>query len=214
MLKRLAFCGGREQCRSFMIKIPEGDFAAYIFDCDGTLGDTMPLHYSAWRAALKGQDWDFPEAFFYELGGVPTERIVEILNERHGSHLPVKETARVKEELYLKGIETIRPIEPVVAIVNAVHGKLPIAVASGGHRRVVTRTLTCLGILDKFDAVICSEDYQNGKPHPDPFLAAAGRLGVAPEKCLVFEDTNTGIQAARAAGMQWVLVEAPPRGAR
>jgi beta-phosphoglucomutase family hydrolase len=196
-----------------MIQIPEGDFAAYIFDCDGTLGDTMPLHYRAWREALKGQDWDFPEAFFYELGGVPTERIVEILNQRHGSALPVTETAQLKEELYLKGIEEIGPIEPVVAIVNAVYGKLPMAVASGGHRRIVTRTLTCLGILDKFDAVICAEDYRNGKPHPDPFLTAAGRLGVTPEKCLVFEDTNTGIQAAQAAGMQWVLVPPPPRGA-
>lgn len=194
-----------------MITIPEGDFGAYIFDCDGTLGDTMPLHYSAWCMALKEQECDFPEALFYELGGTPTERIVEILNERHGSTMPVKETARHKEELYLKGIETILPIEPVVEIVNKVHGRLPIAVASGGHRRIVTRTLSCLGILDKFDTIICSEDYQNGKPHPDPFLTAAERLGVIPERCLVFEDTSTGIQAAQAAGMQWVLVPAPPR---
>jgi beta-phosphoglucomutase family hydrolase len=194
-----------------MINIPEGPFGAYIFDCDGTLGDTMPLHYSAWCAALKEHDIDFPEALFYELGGVPTERIVEILNERHCYHLPVKETAAYKEELYLAGIEQIVPIEPVVEIVKQVHGKLPIAVASGGHRRIVTRTLTCLGIVDKFDVIICAEDYRNGKPHPDPFLAAAERLGVIPEKCLVFEDTNTGIEAARAAGMQWVLVPPPVR---
>ncbi|HEX4086775.1 MAG TPA: HAD family phosphatase [Chthoniobacteraceae bacterium] len=195
-----------------MIQIPEGDFAAYIFDCDGTLGDTMPLHYMAWCAALKDYKIDFPEAFFYELGGVPTERIVEILNERHDHHMPVRETARYKEELYLQGIADIRPIEPVVAIVNEVYARLPIAVASGGHRHIVTRTLGCLGILDKFDAVICSEDYRNGKPSPDPFLIAAQRLGIAPEKCLVFEDTNTGIQAAKAAGMQWVLVPQPQRG--
>ena len=195
-----------------MITIPEGDFAAYIFDCDGTLGDTMPLHYSAWRAALKDQDCDFPEALFYELGGVPTERIVEILNERHGYHMPVKETARIKEELYLKGIGQIAPIEPVVEIVNKVHGKLPIAVASGGHSRIVTRTLSCLGILDKFKVIVCAEDYRHGKPHPEPFLVAAERLGVAPEKCLVFEDTQTGLEAAEAAGMQWVLVPPPERG--
>jgi len=192
-----------------MITVPEGDFAAYIFDCDGTLGDTMPLHYQAWCAVLEEHPVHFPEALFYELGGVPTERIVEILNERHGYHLPVKETAHRKEELYLEGIERIRPIEPVVEIVNRVHGKLPIAVASGGHTRIVTRTLHCLGILDKFDAIVCAEDYTRGKPHPDPFLKAAERLGVPPEKCLVFEDTNTGVQAARAAGMQWVLVPSP-----
>jgi len=194
-----------------MIQIPDGDFAAYIFDCDGTLGDTMPLHYTAWCAALKEQNCDFPEALFYELGGVPTERIVEILNERHGSHMPVKETAAYKEELYLKGIERIAPIEPVVEIVKRVHGKLPIAVASGGHSHVVKRTLACLGILDKFDAIVCAEDYRHGKPAPEPFLTAAARLGVAPEKCLVFEDTNAGAEAARAAGMQWVLVPPPPR---
>jgi len=197
-----------------MIKIPEGNFSAYIFDCDGTLGDTMPLHYTAWRAALKEHDIDFPEALFYELGGVPTEHIVEILNERHGYSLPVKETARYKEELYLQGIAEIGPIEPVVEIVRQVHGKLPLAVASGGHRHVVSRTLTCLGILDKFDVIVCAEDYRRGKPHPDPFLTAAERLGVLPKKCLVFEDTNTGIEAARAAGMQWVLVPPPARPAR
>jgi len=156
-----------------MIKIPEGNFSAYIFDCDGTLGDTMPLHYSAWVAALAGHDIDFPEALFYQLGGVPTEDIVRILNERHGYDLPVKETALYKEELYLKGVEQIKPIEPVVEIVNQVYGRLPIAVASGGHRYIVTRTLTCLGILDKFDVLICAEDYSRGKPAPDPFLAAA-----------------------------------------
>lgn len=194
-----------------MIQIPKGDFAAYIFDCDGTLGDTMPLHYAAWCAALKQYDLSFPEALFYELGGVPTENIVQILNERHGCHMPVKETAQYKEELYLKGIGQIGPIEPVVEIVKQVHGKLPLAVASGGHRRIVTKTLSCLGILDKFDVIICSEDYLRGKPHPDPFLTAAERLGVAPEKCLVFEDTKTGVEAARAAGMQWVLVPPPQR---
>ena len=162
---------------SRMIEIPDGDFAAYIFDCDGTLGDTMPLHYTAWCAALREQNCEFPEAFFYELGGVPTERIVEILNERHGYRMAVKETAAYKEQLYLKGIGEIGPIEPVVEIVRRVHGRLPLAVASGGHRHVVTKTLAALGILEMFEAVICAEDYRQGKPNPEPFLTAAARLG-------------------------------------
>jgi HAD superfamily hydrolase (TIGR01509 family) len=191
-----------------MIQVPEGDFAAYIFDCDGTLADNMPLHYSAWQAALRGQDCDFPEALFYQLGGTPTDRIVEILNERCHSHMPVRETARYKEQFYLQGLDQIRPIEPVVNIVYETYGKLPMAVASGGHRKIVTRTLTCLGILEKFNTIVCSEDYTQGKPHPEPFLTAAHRLGVPAERCLVFEDTEAGIQAAKAAGMQWVLV--PP----
>jgi beta-phosphoglucomutase family hydrolase len=194
-----------------MISIPDGHFSAYIFDCDGTLGDNMPLHYSAWRAALAEYHCDFPEALFYQLGGTPTEHIVEILNQRYNLNMPVKETAHRKEEFYLEGIEHIRPIEPVVAIVRRVHGHLPIAVASGGHRRIVERTLTCLGLIQYFEVIVCSEDYTNGKPHPDPFLLAARRLGIPPGECLVFEDTNAGIQAATAAGMQSVLVPPPDR---
>jgi len=188
------------------LQIPDGDFDAYIFDCDGTLADTMPLHYKAWCAALAEHSAEFPEALFYELGGVPTEKIVEILNERHGHHMPVVETARYKETLFVQMIPEILPIEPVVAIVNECHGKKPLAVASGGHRGIVTKTLTALGIADKFEAIIGAEDYVNGKPAPDPYLEAARRIGVAPEKCLVFEDTQTGIASATAAGMKSVLV--------
>ena len=186
--------------------IPEGEFDAYIFDCDGTLADSMPLHYKAWCAALGEHDADFPEALFYELGGVPTEVIVEILNERHGYGMPVAETARIKEELFIEMIAQIAPIESVVALVHEFHGRLPMAVASGGNRAIVTKTLSVIGLGGKFDAVVCSEDYTNGKPAPDPFLVAAERLKIEPSRCLVFEDTQTGIKAAEAAGMKWVLV--------
>ena len=196
-----------------MISIPHGEFAAYIFDCDGTLADTMPLHFKAWCAALGKYECEFPEAMFYELGGTPTERIVEILNERHGHTMPPREAAREKENLFLEMLSRIAPIEPVVAIVNAMHGKLPLAVASGGHRHVVKRTLSALGLMEKFDVIVCAEDYSSGKPAPDPFLTAAARLGVEPTKCLVFEDTQTGIRAAKAAGMQWVLVPPPDASA-
>jgi beta-phosphoglucomutase family hydrolase len=194
------------------LPIPDGDFDGYIFDCDGTLADTMPLHYEAWRTALAEHECEFPEALFYELGGVPTEEIVRILNERHGHQMPVVETARGKEELFLKLIPKILPIEPVVALVHEYHGKKPLAVASGGHRSVVIKTLRALGIFEKFDTIVGAEDYVNGKPAPDPFLEAARRIGVAPERCLAFEDTQTGITAATAAGMQTVLVPSRPAG--
>jgi HAD superfamily hydrolase (TIGR01509 family) len=194
------------------MKIPEGDFAAYIFDCDGTLADTMPLHYKAWCSVLREYEADFPEALFYELGGMPTEKIVELLNDRHGYSMPPAETAHEKEQRFLAMLTEIEPIEPVVAIVREISGRLPMAVASGGHRHVVTRTLKGLGLFDKFDAIVCSEDYARGKPFPDPFLVAAQRLGVEPAKCLVFEDTLIGEEAARAAGMVSLLVAPPPRG--
>jgi HAD superfamily hydrolase (TIGR01509 family) len=190
------------------IELPEGKFDAYIFDCDGTLADTMPLHYKAWRAALGEHADDFPEALFYECGGMPATRIIEMLNARHGHSMPVEETARYKEGLFLEMIPQILPIEPVVALVNQLHGTAPLAVASGGLRRVVRKTLDALGLTVKFDAIVTCEDYAHGKPAPDPFLEAARRLGVAPAKCLVFEDTSIGADAAKAAGMQWVLVPA------
>ena len=193
------------------IELPAGEFEAYIFDCDGTLADTMPLHYQAWLAVLKGHECDFPEALFYELGGVPTERIVEILNERHGCSMPVRETATHKDELFIQLIPQTLPIEPVVELVHQFHGVKPLAVASGGTRNIVTRTLEALGILRKFQTIVTVEDYRLGKPAPDPFLEAARQLGVAQQKCLVFEDTSAGITAARAANMQWVLVEPPQR---
>jgi len=194
-----------------MIQLPDGHFDGYIFDCDGTLADSMPLHYTAWCAALKEHECEFPEALFYELGGVPTEQIIEILNERHGHSMDPVATARAKEDLFLKMIPEIAPIESVVALVHELHGKIPLAVASGGKSEVVLKTLSALGILQKFDALVVAEDYARGKPFPDPFLLAAKRLGLQPHQCLVFEDTQTGIDAAKAAGMQWVLVPQPSR---
>ena len=197
---------------SFPLELPAGDFSAFIFDCDGTLADTMPTHFKAWQTALGKAAADFPEAMFYELGGVPTSRIVEILNERHGYNLPVNETVEHKEGLFLEMSGNIAEIGPVVALAREYHGKKPLAVASGGHRRIVLNTLRALGIANLFDAIVCSEVYSRGKPHPDPFLEAARRLGIVPEKCLVFEDTATGAQAAAAAGMACVLVPQPKRG--
>jgi HAD superfamily hydrolase (TIGR01509 family) len=198
---------------NFTLTLPAGDFSAYIFDCDGTLADTMPTHYKAWLAALGELSHDFfPEAMFYEMGGMPTARIVEVLNERHGRNLPVQETVARKETLFLEMSCEIAAIEPVVKLARQFHGHKPLAVASGGHRRIVMNTLRALGISDLFQAIVCSEDYQRGKPAPDPFLEAALRLDVAPESCLVFEDTATGIAAATAAGMKSVLVPTPHRG--
>ncbi|MEQ1861269.1 MAG: HAD family phosphatase [Chthoniobacteraceae bacterium] len=196
---------------AFPLMIPEGDFAAYIFDCDGTLADTMPTHYKAWLSALGEHAEIFPEAMFYELGGTPTARIVELLNERHSLSLPIDEIVAHKEHLFLEMSHGIAAIEPVVTIARSFAGVKPMAVASGGHRRIVMSTLRALGIADLFQAIVTAEDYRRGKPAPDPFLEAALRLGVSPERCLVFEDTSTGIAAADAAGMKSVLVPPPVR---
>jgi HAD superfamily hydrolase (TIGR01509 family) len=172
-----------------------------VFDCDGTIADTMPLHYQAWVAALGEHGVDFPEALFYDLAGVPTARIIEMLNERHGYHMPVQETADRKDALFYELIPKVIPIDPVVKIVKQYRGKLPMVVATGGTRVLVTRTLSALSLLDCFQAIVTADDVLHGKPAPDIFLESARRIGVDPTLCCAFEDGELGLQSARAAGM-------------
>jgi HAD superfamily hydrolase (TIGR01509 family) len=192
------------------LHIPPGEFQAYIFDCDGTLADTMPLHYRAWLAAVGRLGCEFPEDLFYSLGGVPAPGVVEFLNARYGVSMPVIETAAYKEARYEELIPQARPIPEVVAFMESLGGRYPLAVGSGGLRPLVLATLDALGIRQYFQAVVTYEDVAHGKPAPDTYLEAARQLGVAPVDCLVFEDTPLGIQSATAAGMQSVLVASGP----
>ncbi len=192
------------------LDLPAQPFQAYIFDCDGTIADTMPLHYRAWQRAMAELGGQFPEDLFYSWGGTPTRRIIAQLNEKFGTSLDPDEAASLKERYYTDLIPEALPIEPVVDLVKQFHGTAPMAVASGGFRELVVGTLDALGLTSYFDAIICAEDTEHGKPSPDPFLAAARALGVPPETCLVFEDAPMGIEAAKAAGMRYVLVPSAP----
>src|SRR4051794_35701036 len=185
--------------------LPEGG-EAVIFDCDGTLADTMPLHYRAWAETLAGTGVEMSEVLFYELGGVGTEEIVRILNARDGTQLPVAETAAAKEQRYELLLPQAPAIRPVVALARALCGRLPLAVASGGIRRLVNKTVAALDLTHCFQAIKSAEDVADGKPAPDMFLAAAAAMGVPPDRCLVYEDSDLGIEAARRAGMRWVDV--------
>lgn len=182
------------------IEIPD-HVRGLVFDCDGTIADTMPLHYEAWVAALNEHRVEFPEALFYELAGMPTASIVALLNERHGHHMPVQETADYKESLYQQLIPRVIPIEPVVMLVQRYAGRLPMAVATGATQAVCRKTLSALGLVQYFSAIVTSDDVVQGKPAPDIFLEAARRLNVLPETCYAFEDGDLGLRAARAAGM-------------
>ena len=188
------------------LPLPAGPFRAYIFDCDGTVVDSMPLHYRAWKAALAEWNCDFPEDLFYSWGGKPVSNIIADLNKMHGLNMPVESLATRKEALYLAQLPSLKVIPEVVEHINGQYGRIPFAVASGSRGDSVICSLTTVGLLDKFDAIVCAGDYQHPKPAPDCFLLAANRLGVAPKDCLVFEDTLLGIQAATAAGMASVLV--------
>ncbi|MDQ2731269.1 MAG: HAD family phosphatase [Armatimonadota bacterium] len=187
------------------VQLPiEQNFDGVIFDCDGTLVDTMPLHFRAWQGALAGQPFQFEEALFYELGGVPSTQIVRIINEKHGVRLDPESAAARKEELYLNLLPEARPIQCVVDLVYQYRGKYPLAVASGGIRSVVIRTVEALNLLDYFDVIATAEDVEHGKPAPDLFLFAAAQMGIDPHRCLVYEDSPLGLQAAERAGMHGI----------
>jgi HAD superfamily hydrolase (TIGR01509 family) len=189
-----------------ILPIPAGDFRAYLFDCDGTVADSMPLHYKAWKRALADYGCPYPEDLFYAWGGKPVRQIIADLNEIKGLHMPVDELAALKESYYLEQLPQLQPIPSVLEHIHAQYGRIPFAVVSGSRRSSVVGSLTVLGILDKFETLVCAEDYKYGKPAPDCFLLAAERLGIPPAQCLVFEDTGLGIEAASAAGMASVRV--------
>jgi len=191
------------------LNLPAGSFRAYLFDCDGTIVDSMPLHYIAWKTSLAEWNCVYEEKLFYAWGGRPIREIISLLNEMQGLSMPVDVVATRKEALYFELLPQLKPIPEVLEHIDLQHGRIPMAVVSGSRRNSVVGSLRATNLLDKFDTLVCAEDYQRGKPAPDGFLLAAERLGVPPSECLVFEDTELGIQAATAAGMASVKVPLP-----
>lgn len=177
-----------------------------VFDCDGTLADTMPLHWRAWQTISQRHKLHFPEDRFYALGGVPSRDILQMLGREQGLTLDHLAVSKEKEELYLNTLEHVGPIECVVAIARENHGKVPMAVASGGTKPIIEMVLNHLKIRHLFDAIVTSEDVERQKPAPDIFLEAARRIGVQPQFCRAYEDTDLGMKAIRSAGMDAVDV--------
>ena len=178
----------------------------FIFDCDGTLADTMPLHWRAWQVITARHRLHLPEDRFYALGGVPSRDILKMLSQEQGIAIDHLAVAREKEAEYLPLIAQVEPINTVVGIARTNYGKIPLAVASGGTRKIIEQVLEHLGIRNLFKAIVTSEDVVNQKPAPDIFLEAARRIGVPPHRCRAYEDTDLGMQAIRAAGMEAVDV--------
>lgn len=195
------------------LDLPAGDFAGYIFDLDGTLVDTMPLHYRAWDIAMRKAGLNAPldEELFYSLGGVPTRRVAELIAAHYGITVDVHAVFHHKESLFVELQKDAKLIEPVVEIARRMSLTHPVSVASGGPREIVRGMLELSGLAELFNRndyhlVVTPEDVVHGKPAPDLFLLAAKRMGVPAEQCLVFEDAEPGMRAAEAAGMKWVRV--------
>ena len=194
---------------------PPPGTAGLIFDCDGTLADTMPIHYRAWRTIFDPHGIVFTEERFYQLGGMPTLKIIQLISAETGTELGDPTTmTRDKEAAFLETLAEVEPIARVVEIARTHRGVLPIAVATGGYRAVIEKTLDFVGIRHWFEALVCAEDTPKHKPEPHVFWEAARRLGnLEPSRCVVFEDTDIGMEAARRAGMVGVDVRdwLPPR---
>jgi beta-phosphoglucomutase-like phosphatase (HAD superfamily) len=177
-----------------------------IFDCDGTLADTMPLHWHAWQIVTQRHNLHLSEGRFYSFGGMPSRDILKQLAQEQGRSLDHIAVAHEKEAAYIPLITQAGPIHAVVEIAKANHGKIPMAVASGGTQQIIVQVLEHLKIRYLFDAVVTSEMVKNQKPAPDIFLEAARRIGVEPKFCRAYEDTDLGMQAIRSAGMDPVDV--------
>jgi beta-phosphoglucomutase-like phosphatase (HAD superfamily) len=137
------------------LAVPDREFGAYIFDCDGTLADTMPLHYRAWTRIVEELGGTFPKELFYQWGGKPTAQILSLLRDEHGLKVgDVQKAAERKEEYFLEMIDQVKPIEAVLQIARRWYGIKPMAVASGGFRRQIERTLDALGIRRLFNTVV------------------------------------------------------------
>jgi beta-phosphoglucomutase family hydrolase len=182
------------------------DIKGLIFDCDGTLADTMPMHWRAWQVIAEKYKLHFPEDRFYSLGGVPSPDILKMLAKEQNVTLDHVAAGHEKENAYLPYLATIEPVHEVVEIAKANYGKLPMAVASGGTQRIIVQVLEQLKIRHLFQAVVTCEMVKRQKPAPDIFLEAARRIGVEPQFCRAYEDTDLGMQAIRSAGMDAIDV--------
>lgn len=198
------------------INLTADGYDAVIFDCDGTLVHSMPLHFEAWCEALSmhGAANIFKEDVFYAMGGRPTKDIVVEINDEYGLKLDPEKVAFSKREAFLRKLGQLELIDEVAAFAESLRGKLPMAIATGGTRLVIEKTLQAVGVSDLFEEVVTADDVANGKPAPDIFLKAAQMLGVKPERCLVLEDAPAGVMAGQLAGMTVISIPAPLNYAR
>lgn len=174
---------------------------ALIFDMDGTLADTMPLHFDAWKITAREHGFEFTEKQFLGMAGMPTWKIVPFINEKLGLNVDPEIFSRRKEKVFLELLTEVKPIEPVVDLVYKYHNKLPMSIGTGGKKEIARLTIQMMGLDKYIDILVAADDVVNHKPAPDTFLKCAELMGVAPELCQVFEDGDMGLKASDAAGM-------------
>lgn len=185
----------------------EGNYEAFLYDCDGTLADNMMAHKLAYQEVARNYGIDLDLNIIHETAGWPTVLVAQEISRRYNVPLPESFAAEKSAVFINKHIQKTLPVVHVYEHLKKNVGRIKIGVVSGGSRSTVSITLSVLGLTELIDVLVCAGETSLGKPHPDPFLKAARDLGVDPAKCLVFEDGDPGTKAAEAAGMKWIRVD-------
>ena len=183
-----------------------GNAKGLIFDCDGTLVDSMPLHMDAWKHAFLCVNEDYNQEYLDSKKGMKESDIIEIYNRDFHKNLDPEILVFIKHQYFNEHFKLLKPIKKIVDVVDENHKRLPMSVVSGSRRDIVHRELEFIGIKDKFDFILTADDKFKPKPAPDKFLEAARLMKLDPEDCLVFEDGDLGINAAKIAGMKTIDV--------
>lgn len=185
---------------------PVPPYSALIFDCDGTIADTLPVHFQTWTAAFSKFGAELPQAWYHERTGLTAAEFIQAFNQHFGYRLDQSIVDAERQQHFSDLIHQVQEVQAVAAIARANYGNVPMAVASNGQRSVVEATLKAIKLGALFETIVTLEDVTAGKPAPDLFLLAAKRMGVSPDQCIVYEDSDGGLEAAQRAGMRGIDV--------
>ena len=174
---------------------------ALIFDLDGTLSDSLPVHLTTWNKLGEEYGFTFDPNILHEMTGRPTIEFAVRVVEQYGLTVKPEKLVKQKQESFWELSNLLKPVEEVVSIVKSSYGKLPMAVGTGASRRSAEVQLKELKLIQYFAAIVSADDVTKHKPDPDTFLECARLMGVEPRFCQVFEDGDLGITAAKKAGM-------------
>lgn len=192
--------------RATEILVPS-DAKGLIFDLDGTIIDSMPLHYDGYNHALVPYEVHYSVDLFHSRGGIPTRDTLQMIAEENQlNNFNIEQALEEKRSFVEQNLDRIRLIAPVLDTIKAYHTKLPMAVGTGSNRKVVDQLFERFSLGQYFNHVVTASDVTHFKPHPETFLKCASLIDIKPEDCVVYEDGLPGMQAARAAGMKVIDV--------
>lgn len=188
------------------IDLSEYSYDAIVFDCDGTLVNSAPLHYQSFYLALLDQGASFPREWYFERLGLTRVDLISLFSQSLQLNIDVNVAVESSERHYVRLASSVELIPEIAAVARSMHKVVPLAVASSGQHQSVTASLKAVGLLALFDHLVTADDVTEHKPSPEPYEASARLLGISPERCLVFEDSDEGIESAQGAGCSVVDV--------